>query len=156
MQATEECPHQFGYFRLGDASHCGQFMNCAEGRGYTFDCPSGLAFNKDTYQCDYPDLVPDCDVEAFLGFSCPPEARADGLGQSEQRYLRSDDCQRYFLCAEGRPRLYTCGAGTAFSDALNRCDAAENVTGCAHLALPFEPSPAKANVRGIELRFNGK
>lgn len=62
-QSTEECPHQFGYFRLGDISHCGQFMNCVDGRGYTFDCPEGLAFSKDTYRCDWPDEVPDCDAE---------------------------------------------------------------------------------------------
>lgn len=123
-------------------------MNCAEGRGYVFDCPSGLAFNKNTYQCDYPDLVPDCDAEAFLGFTCPPEARVEGLGQGETRFLKSGDCQKYFLCNEGRPRLYTCGAGYAFSEALNTCDAAENVTGCKSLALPKEPESRL----GVDLR----
>lgn len=131
-------------------------MNCAEGRGYTFDCPSGLAFNKDTYQCDYPDLVPECDAEAFLGFTCPSEARVEGFGVADHRFLKSDDCQRYFLCNEGRPRLYTCGAGTAFSQELNKCDEAENVAGCAHLALPRAESAAKTNRAGIDLRFGPK
>lgn len=99
-----------------------------------------MAFNKDTYQCDYPDLVPDCAAEAFLGFTCPPEARIKGFGQAETRFLKSGDCQRYFLCNEGRPRLYTCGAGYAFSEQLNACDGAENVTNCQHLALPKEPT----------------
>lgn len=62
-QATEECPHQYGYFRLGDEVNCGKFMNCVEGRGYTFDCPEGLAFNGDTYRCDWPDQVPSCNPE---------------------------------------------------------------------------------------------
>lgn len=59
---TEDCPHQYGYFRLGDAASCGQFMNCVDGRGFTFDCPEGLGFNGETYRCDWPDQIPDCDA----------------------------------------------------------------------------------------------
>ncbi|XP_059612841.1 protein obstructor-E-like [Phlebotomus argentipes] len=128
-QPTDDCPHQFGYFRLGDASHCGQFMNCVDGRGFTFDCPEGLAFNKDTYRCDWPDQVPDCDAEAFLGFSCP--APPPGFGPEETRFYRSPhDCQRYFICLDGRPRLHSCGEGNAFNDLTNACDGIENVTSC--------------------------
>lgn len=67
-QPTDECPHQFGYYRLGDSKNCGQFMNCANGRGYVFDCPEGLAFNQATYQCDWPDLVAECDAEGKIIF----------------------------------------------------------------------------------------
>lgn len=38
-------------------------MNCADGKGYIFDCPEGLAFNSESYRCDWPDQVTDCDVE---------------------------------------------------------------------------------------------
>lgn len=38
-------------------------MNCVEGRGFTFDCPEGLAFNEESYRCDWPDQVPSCDPE---------------------------------------------------------------------------------------------
>lgn len=62
-QPTEDCPHQYGYFKMGDRQNCGQFMNCADGKGYTFDCPEGLAFNPVSYRCDWPDQVPDCDAE---------------------------------------------------------------------------------------------
>jgi len=130
-QATEDCPHQFGYFRLGDDTDCGHFMNCADGRGYTFDCPDGLAFNQETYRCDWPDQVPDCNAEKFLGFSCPPEPKVAGLGQAEIRFYRSpNSCQKYFVCLEGRPRMYNCGEGNAFNDLINGCDGAENVTNC--------------------------
>uniref|UniRef100_A0A1B0D1P0 Chitin-binding type-2 domain-containing protein n=1 Tax=Phlebotomus papatasi TaxID=29031 RepID=A0A1B0D1P0_PHLPP len=130
-QSTDECPRQFGYFRLGDASHCGQFMNCVNGRGFTFDCPEGLAFNRETYRCDWPDEVPDCDAETFLGFSCPTQPRADGFGSEETRFYPSPhDCQRYFSCINGRPRLHSCGEGNAFNDLTNSCDGIENVTSC--------------------------
>lgn len=106
-------------------------MNCADGRGYTFDCPDGLAFNQETYRCDWPDQVPDCNAEKFLGFSCPPEPNVPGLGQAEIRFYRSPaSCQKYFVCLEGRPRMYNCGEGNAFNDLINGCDGAENVTNC--------------------------
>lgn len=116
-------------------------MNCADGRGYTFDCPDGLAFNQETYRCDWPDQVPDCNAEKFLGFSCPPEPKVAGLGQSEIRFYRSpSSCQKYFVCLEGSPRMYNCGEGNAFNDLINGCDGAENVTNCDS----FEPKQEKA------------
>lgn len=143
-QPTEECPHQYGYFRLGDATHCGQFMNCAAGRGFTFDCPEGLAFNAASYRCDWPDQVPDCDAEAY--FSCPPPAKGFfGFGE-EYRFFRSPaDCQRYFVCIEGKPRAYVCGEGQAFNELTNTCDGAENVTGCAQNYNPNFDSRQQQN-----------
>ncbi|KAJ8933478.1 hypothetical protein NQ314_013976, partial [Rhamnusium bicolor] len=154
-QPTDDCPHQFGYYRLGDAQNCGQFKNCVDGRAYTFDCPEGLAFNGDTYRCDWPDQVSTCDAEAYLGFSCPPDARQYGLGQEEYRFFRSPaDCQRYFICIDSRPRLYNCGEGKAFNDLTNTCDGIENVTGCAQPQYQeeFRAAPTKLPTNS---RFNG-
>lgn len=63
---TEDCPHQYGYFKVGDQKNCGKFMNCADGVGYIFDCPEGLAYNSETYRCDWPDQVTDCDAEGIF------------------------------------------------------------------------------------------
>ncbi|XP_019875627.2 protein obstructor-E [Aethina tumida] len=146
-QATEECPHQFGYYKMGDANSCGQFKNCVDGRGFIFDCPEGLAFNEETYRCDWPDQVKSCDPEAYLGFSCPPAPKSF-FGQEEYRFFRSpSDCQRYFVCVEGRPRLYNCGEGRAFNDLTNECDGIENVTGCvgANYNSNFKTTPVQLN-----------
>ncbi|XP_030758203.1 protein obstructor-E-like [Sitophilus oryzae] len=133
-QPTEDCPHQYGYYKLGDQNNCGQFKNCVDGRGFVFDCPEGLAWNSETYRCDWPDQVSDCNAEAYLGFTCPPDARQFGFGQEEYRFFRSpNDCQHYYICIEGKPRLYNCGEGRAFNDIISACDGAENVTGCAPL-----------------------
>ncbi|KZC08861.1 Chondroitin proteoglycan-2, partial [Dufourea novaeangliae] len=127
-QPTNDCPHQYGYFKVGDFQNCGQFMNCADGRGYVFDCPEGLAFNPESYRCDWPDQVPDCDAEAFLGFRCP-EVKSDDFFGATQFYRSVHDCQRYYVCVNGRPRLQNCGEGNAFNELINTCDAAVNVTG---------------------------
>lgn len=66
-----------------------------------------------------------------MGFSCPPEGNLRGLGEPEYRFFRSPrDCQRYFICIKGQPRLYNCGEGRAFNDISNECDGLENVTTC--------------------------
>ncbi|KAL6257677.1 hypothetical protein P5V15_011256 [Pogonomyrmex californicus] len=132
---TENCPHQYGYFKIGDHQRCGQFMNCVDGRGYVFDCPEGLAFNPETYRCDWPDQVADCDAESFLGFRCP-EVRSGPFLDVETKFFRSPaDCHHYYICVNGRPRLQNCGIGNAFNDLIGTCDAAENVTGCEHEAI---------------------
>lgn len=48
---------------MSDSRNCGQFINCAFGDGYIFNCPEGLAFNERTYKCDWPDQVESCDAE---------------------------------------------------------------------------------------------
>nr|CAI5828026.1 unnamed protein product [Callosobruchus analis] len=138
-QSTPDCPHQFGYYRLGGPQECGQFKNCVDGKAFIFDCPEGLAFNEETLRCDWPDQVASCDAEAYLGFTCPPDARSFGLGQEEYRYFRSStDCQHYYICINSKPRLYNCGEGKAFNELINACDGAENVTGCAQ---PYVAQP---------------
>lgn len=104
-------------------------MNCVDGRGYVFNCPEGLAFNQDTYLCDWPDEVESCDAEAYLGFNCPEAASF--FGDEYRFYRHPSDCQKYFICINGRPRLLNCGEGNAFNDDIGACDGIENVTSCA-------------------------
>lgn len=99
-----------------------QFLNCVDGRGYLFECPEGLAFSSETYHCDWPDVVPDCDAASYLGFKCPEDPKVEGLGFGEYRfYQKPGDCQRYFLCVNGNPRLHNCGEGNYFDRSLNAC-----------------------------------
>lgn len=120
---SEDCPHQFGYFRMGSTpNECNQFLNCVDGRGYLFECPEGLAFSSETYHCDWPDVVPDCDAASYLGFKCPQDPTVDGIGFGEYRfYQKPGDCQRYFLCVNGSPRLHNCGEGNYFDSELRAC-----------------------------------
>ncbi|KAG6447549.1 hypothetical protein O3G_MSEX005078 [Manduca sexta] len=79
-QPTADCPHQFGYFKIGDARNCSGFRTCVNGVGYDFVCPDGLAFSSETYRCEWPDEVADCDAEAFVGFRCPEVPISKELG----------------------------------------------------------------------------
>lgn len=93
-----------------------------------------------------------------MGFSCPPEAKDLGLGQEEYRYFRSpNDCQRYFICVNHKPRKYNCGEGKAFNDLINACDGIENVTGCAipQYQNEFRATPTKLPASQSYSRFSG-
>ncbi|XP_072936267.1 protein obstructor-E-like [Epargyreus clarus] len=131
-QPTDQCPHQFGYFKTGDAKNCSGFRNCVNGIGYDFVCPDGLAFSADTYRCEWPDQVADCDAEAFLGFKCPviPVSKELGPPAGYRYYRSSTDCQTYFICIEGKPRRLGCGGYSAFDETTESCVSAEEVAAC--------------------------
>lgn len=138
-------------------------MNCVNGRGFMFDCPEGLAFSQETYRCEWPDMVSDCDAEAFVGFTCPAEAQTDTV--THFNFHRSaEDCQVYYICLEGRPRMYRCKEGKLFDSLTNTCEAAENVTTCSNpgsfrAAVPIQynqprqvPTPAPVVVQQQQFR----
>lgn len=131
-QPTQYCPHQFGYFKLGDPSHCRAYINCANGIPTYVKCPIGLAFDEKTYQCDWPENVLNCDVEAYLNFRCP-------AGALDQQSYRTNNCRHFYSCTNGKPRLNACYKGMAFSEELSQCTDIENVPGCDY------PTSGKAN-----------
>lgn len=103
LAATDNCEDQSGYFRMGDRSNCGQFKNCA----FIFNCPEGLAFSEETHRCEWPDMVNDCDVAAFIGFPCPHETRTASANHFNI-YRSPSDCQVYCICLAGKPRMHRC------------------------------------------------
>lgn len=107
-------------------------MNCVHGKSFMFDCPEGLAWSSATYRCEWPDESPDCDAEAFLGFKCPPNENQAFQPQPDRRFPHPVDCKKYFGCSAetNLPRLYSCGEDFAWNEAINGCDAIENVPTC--------------------------
>lgn len=69
-QPTAECEHQFGFLKLGDARNCSGFRSCVNGVAFDFTCPEGLAFSSESYRCEWPDEVPDCDAEGLSPYYC--------------------------------------------------------------------------------------
>ncbi|KAI5642491.1 chitin binding peritrophin-A domain-containing protein [Phthorimaea operculella] len=96
------------------------------------ECPEGLAFSSESYRCEWPDEVADCDAEAFLGFRCPEVPISKEFGPpAGYRFYRSDaDCQKFFMCIEGRPRRLTCGGDNAFDELTSTCVSADEVAAC--------------------------
>ncbi|CAB3237023.1 unnamed protein product [Arctia plantaginis] len=146
-QPTDQCPNQFGYFRLGDQKNCSYFRTCVNGVGYDLNCPEGLAWSSQTYRCEWPDEVEDCDVEAFLGFRCPeiPESREFGPPAGYRFYRSETNCQKYFMCIDHKPRVLFCGSDSGFDDLTSTCVSADEVENC-----PPELRQAAAQAREDE------
>ncbi|CAH1643585.1 unnamed protein product [Spodoptera littoralis] len=159
-QPTEQCEHQFGYYKLGDTRNCSYFRNCVNGVGYDFQCPEGLAWSSSSYRCEWPDEVDDCDAEAFLGFRCPevPVSKELGAPAGFRYYRAENNCQKYFLCIGSKPRVLFCGTNTGYDELTNTCVSADEVPAC-----PSELRAQAARVReeekqllAKELEFNAK
>lgn len=136
--ATEDCPRQFGLFKLGDENDCGDYINCANGVGVIEYCPEGLGFNPHNYQCDYPDKIAECSSEGFLGFTCPPRNKKrkylpDGsidVLATVRHYRHPETCTKYLICDSGHPRLQKCPTFHAFNEETKQCDFYNHVKGC--------------------------
>jgi len=113
-------------FFAGDATNCGDYVNCVDGNPYLMKCPESLAWDAQSWNCNFADLVPTCNAEAFLGFTCPASNGVTGL-----RYPHPTNCAKFFYCnEENRPRLQTCDVDYVFNKAIGQCDLAANVPGC--------------------------
>ncbi|CAH2068359.1 unnamed protein product, partial [Iphiclides podalirius] len=94
---------------------------CVEGKAFEMECSMGLAFNPESGRCDWPDLVPSCDADAFLGFKCPP-ATYDEFGKAYVvNFGIAGSCHYFFSCMENVARLLVCDRGFAFDDSVGRC-----------------------------------
>ncbi|KAH8262812.1 hypothetical protein KR044_000594, partial [Drosophila immigrans] len=154
---TDECPRQFGFYLNGDSTKCGVYRNCAHGVSSLTKCPEGLAFNEETYQCDWPDLVESCNAEAYLGFNCPEPEPVEGAAPSvdaspegELRYYRHPQtCKKYFVCVNGHPRLYNCGRYLAFNAETKLCDFYNKVPECYALLKEKQKQKAERNLPSL-------
>lgn len=127
-EPTQRCPHQFAKFRIGDSAHCNTYIDCENGIAHRKNCGDGLAFHPTSHNCVWPGDAPDCDAPAFLGFQCPQQVTGDK--NEVQAFVSPDDCQRYFVCVDGKPRLNICGPGSYFDEFINDCAPAEQVAAC--------------------------
>lgn len=57
------CQRQWGMFFAGDATNCGDYVNCVDGNPYLMKCPESLAWDAQSWNCNFADLVPTCNAE---------------------------------------------------------------------------------------------
>jgi len=126
------CIRRWGMFRASsDAADCGRFVNCVRGKEFQFECPEGLAWHPTLWRCEWPDNVDSCDVEKYLGFSCPAAPQVEGTVPLDTHHSHPTNCAKYFVCIGGKsPRLHGCGDGLVFNPLINTCDEPINVSGC--------------------------
>ncbi|CAK1548350.1 unnamed protein product [Leptosia nina] len=139
---TPDCPHQYGYFPSPTAAptDCGQYRMCIAGKAVDLVCPTGLAFNFETSQCDWPFLVSSCDAASYLGYQCPAASFDESGNPVVTNHKFDGNCYAFYSCQDGRPRLLSCDAGLAFDPVSSRCVDADDVACSDSPAVPTTES----------------
>merc|ERR1711946_79990 len=109
-----------------DDSNCAKFIICNGNNTYRQDCPAGLVFNPTALTCDWPEHVPECDVNPTVASiqSQKTDCSSDGTFSAE------DDCTKFVVCFSGFAETFTCPASTVFNPSSLLCDWPQNVPSC--------------------------
>jgi len=113
--STRHCPRLFGTY--ADEEDCGVFWVCQDGKANRYDCPPGLAYDKQSRGCRWADQVAECSSNSITvdeegsEFKCPRQTAAGIF----TKHAHPADCRQYFLCIAGVPREYGCPLGTVFN-----------------------------------------
>merc|ERR1711946_100186 len=109
-----------------DDSNCAKFIICNGNNTYRLDCPAGLVFNPTALTCDWPEHVPECDVNPTVASiqSQKTDCSSDGTFSAE------DDCTKFVVCFSGFAETFTCPASTVFNPSSLLCDWPQNVPSC--------------------------
>ena len=111
--STPHCPRAWGTYE--DLEDCGVFWVCQDGKANRYECPPGLAYDKESRGCRWADQVAECSSSLVVDeeggeFKCPKSA--PGVFT---KHAHPADCRQYYLCISGVPREYGCPLGTVFN-----------------------------------------
>ncbi|UYV69942.1 hypothetical protein LAZ67_7001279 [Cordylochernes scorpioides] len=127
--STPNCPNLYGIF--ADEANCRVFYSCWNGEGSRYECPPGLAYDRDQRVCVWADNVDSCDQQDVAeGFVCPDADQIDQPGGHYSRHAHPTDCRKFYVCIDNVARPYGCSVGTVFNVDTLQCDDPENVEGC--------------------------
>jgi len=113
--STRHCPRLYGTY--ADEEDCGIFWVCMDGKANRYECPPGLAYDKESRGCRWADQVKECSAPVITvdeeggEFQCPRQTAAGIF----TKHAHPADCRQYFLCIGGVPREYGCPKGTVFN-----------------------------------------
>lgn len=111
-QEIYPCPHS-GTTRLPHSSSCDKFVQCVNGYAVEEDCAKGLFFSQERQMCT-PEWQANCVVEQS---PCPTWTDPENLV-----FLSNGmQCDRYFMCFNGKPIEMQCASGLTFNSRTNQC-----------------------------------
>ncbi|XP_056636220.1 peritrophin-1-like [Diorhabda sublineata] len=105
------------------SSDCTKFWQYSNGKAILMECPSGLLFNVDTIQCDWPENVDCSNVSSTTTQSSDDEEIAPECSSDDsESYIPNSDCTKFWQCSDGRAILQECPSGLLFNNNTNYCD----------------------------------
>merc|ERR1719232_2298008 len=152
--STRHCPRLYGTY--ADEEDCGIFWVCMDGKANRYECPPGLAYDKESRGCRWADQVKECSAPVITvdeeggEFQCPRQTAAGIF----TKHAHPADCRQYFLCIGGVPREYGCPLGTVFNVGSGtgidgECSDPEEVPECADYYGDLEFNPRELSRNGF-------
>lgn len=115
------CPRGGVSFR-SHPHDCQKYFICAEGTLIHHSCSTGIHFNPETFQCDFPSNV-QCRLSRIVIPQTPllPDCTTD------QNYFPNlVNCKQYYRCVNNDPKLMDCPNGSLWNNQRLRCDKSES------------------------------
>jgi hypothetical protein len=111
-----QCPKR-GIIYRNNPQDCSGYVICNEGVLTQHFCPQGQQFNRRTTECDTPENA-NCLASRIVNPQTPvlPDCSGD-----DEFFPDLGNCQRYFECEDGEPKMKTCGIGMVWDNTWQTC-----------------------------------
>ncbi|XP_051791333.1 uncharacterized protein LOC114663082 [Erpetoichthys calabaricus] len=99
----------------GDPSHSSTIIFCRNGESILSKCPSGLVFNRELIECDYPSAT-------TAGTGGSTENQNFCHSKPDGNYANASDPHSFIVCVNGNSFSFTCPQGLVYNQQKNQCD----------------------------------
>ncbi|KAJ0170160.1 hypothetical protein K1T71_014088 [Dendrolimus kikuchii] len=119
------------FLLLPSFTDCSQFFMCAHGEEVQFNCAPGTVFDF-VIQIDNDFLTADSagtvrPVAGNAGKLYKGEINCQRADSASRRVAYKQDCQRYWRCEDGIPKMKYCADGLHFNEVTQQCEFEANV-----------------------------
>jgi hypothetical protein len=110
----------------GDPIWCNVYHNCLSGNDFKIKCPDNLVWNEIKKDCDWSDST-QCISGNYLKDSSQQIEKSFCSNKKNGKYAHDLNCNRYYVCQNGRDSVFTCQNNLRYNNAKEECDWAVNV-----------------------------
>ncbi|RVE51508.1 hypothetical protein evm_003909 [Chilo suppressalis] len=146
------CPQDWNIEKLLPHPKCNKFYQCWDGKLIPLTCPSKLYFSVQQNRCewaekvdcvdkDIPDDNSDGDDDNVGGGNCDPSLapKICAVEGSDDVLVANENCNKFYICANGKPFAQKCPDNLLFNPSTDRCDWPKNVD-CGDRVIPDDES----------------
>jgi Chitin binding Peritrophin-A domain len=94
----------------------------AEGNLIQHSCSSGIYFNPETLQCDFPQNV-QCRLSRII---VPQTPLVPDCTSGANFFPNLVNCKQYYMCVKNQPVIMNCRKGELWNNLKLRCDKSES------------------------------
>lgn len=115
------CPRTGVIFRP-HPHDCQRYFICSEGHLVSHTCASGIHFNPETMQCDYPQNV-ECRLTRIV---VPQTPLLPDCSSGANYFPNLVNCKQYYRCVNNLPQLMDCQRGHLWNNIKMKCEKSDS------------------------------